>query len=35
VSLVFAYVNTSDGAKVLFPNAASSNRWTGTVIWRF
>jgi uncharacterized protein (TIGR02001 family) len=35
VSLVFAYVNTSDAAKVLFPNAASSNRWTGTVIWRF
>ena len=35
VSLVLAYVNTSDAAKTLFPNAAASNRWTGTLIWRF
>ena len=35
VSLVLAYVNTTNTAKTLFPNAAASNRWTGTVIWRF
>jgi uncharacterized protein (TIGR02001 family) len=35
VSLVLAYVNTTHAAKTLFPNAAASDRWTGTVIWRF
>jgi uncharacterized protein (TIGR02001 family) len=35
LSLVLAYVNTSEAAKVLFPNAAATGRWTGTVIWRF
>jgi uncharacterized protein (TIGR02001 family) len=35
VSLVVLYVNTSDAAKALFRNEAASNRWTGTVIWRF
>jgi uncharacterized protein (TIGR02001 family) len=35
VSLVLAYVNTTNAAKALFTNAAASNRWTGTLIWRF
>jgi uncharacterized protein (TIGR02001 family) len=35
LSLVLAYVNTSDAAKALFPNAAATGRWTGTLIWRF
>lgn len=35
VSLVVLYVNTSDAAKALFRNEAASNRWTGTLIWRF
>ncbi len=35
VSLILSYVNTSAGAKALFYNAAQSNRWSGTVIWRF
>jgi uncharacterized protein (TIGR02001 family) len=35
VSLILAYVNTSDTAKALFPNAAATGRWTGTLIWRF
>ena len=34
-SLAVSYVNTSAGAKALFYNAAASNRWTGTIIWRF
>lgn len=35
VSLTVSYVNTSAGANALFYNAAQSNRWTATVIWRF
>lgn len=35
VSLVLAYVNTSNAAKALFSNDAASRRWTGTVLWRF
>jgi uncharacterized protein (TIGR02001 family) len=35
VSLVAAYVETSPEAKVLFPRAAVSGRWMGTLIWRF
>jgi uncharacterized protein (TIGR02001 family) len=35
VSFVLAYVDTSGAAKALFPNAAATGRWTGTVIWRF
>jgi uncharacterized protein (TIGR02001 family) len=35
VSFAVAYVNTSEAAKALFPNAAATGRWTGTVIWRF
>jgi uncharacterized protein (TIGR02001 family) len=35
VSLVLSYVTTSDAAKALFPKEAASNRWTGTLIWRF
>lgn len=35
VSLVLSYVDTSEAAKALFSKEAASNRWTGTVIWRF
>jgi uncharacterized protein (TIGR02001 family) len=35
LTLAFAYVNTSAGAKALFYNAAASGQWTGTLIWRF
>lgn len=35
VTLALSYVDTSAGAKALFYNAAASNRWSGTVIWRF
>jgi uncharacterized protein (TIGR02001 family) len=35
VSLVLAYVNTSNAAKALFSNEAASGRWTGTILWRF
>ena len=35
LTLAFAYVNTSAGAKALFYNAAASGQWMGTLIWRF
>jgi uncharacterized protein (TIGR02001 family) len=35
VSLAVSYNDTSSGAKSLFYKEAATNRWTGTVIWRF
>ena len=35
VSLVLAYVKTSNTAKTLFSNEAAAGRFTGTVLWRF
>jgi uncharacterized protein (TIGR02001 family) len=35
LTLVLAYVSTSDRAKALFYNAAATGQWTGTLIWRF
>ena len=35
VTLVLSYVNTTEGAKALFYNAAATGRFVGTLIWRF
>jgi uncharacterized protein (TIGR02001 family) len=34
-SVAVAYLDTSGEAKSLFPNAAATGEWTGTIIWRF
>lgn len=35
VSLAVSYVDTSSGAKSLFYKEYASERWVGTVVWRF